>query len=84
MATACLTTAFNPHRLTLITSKPLGIDRRVRQQAINSKGTLRKAIEHAWVQISPETTKNLFISIQTKSGVLLQKGPTKYSLHFAY
>ncbi|GFU44533.1 transposable element Tc1 transposase [Trichonephila clavipes] len=39
------------------------VDRRVWQQAITSKETLRKAVEHAWAQISPETKKNLVMSM---------------------
>ncbi|GFY38995.1 transposable element Tc1 transposase [Trichonephila inaurata madagascariensis] len=56
------------------------VDRRVRQQAISSKETLRKAIEHAWAQISPETTKNLVMSVPNRmQAVIASKGgPTKY------
>ncbi|GFS52842.1 transposable element Tc1 transposase [Trichonephila inaurata madagascariensis] len=56
------------------------VDRRVRQQAISSKETLRKAIEHAWAQISPEMTKNLVMSMPNRmQAVIASKGgPTKY------
>ncbi|GFY54979.1 transposable element Tcb1 transposase [Trichonephila inaurata madagascariensis] len=56
------------------------VDRRVRQQAITSKETLRKAIEHAWAQISPEKTNILVMSMPNRmQAVIASKGdPTKY------
>ncbi|GFY44795.1 transposable element Tcb2 transposase [Trichonephila inaurata madagascariensis] len=56
------------------------VDRRVRQQAITSKETLRKAIEHAWAQISPEKTRILVMSMPNRMQTVIASkgGPTKY------
>ena len=56
------------------------VDRRVREQSVTSKETLKKAIELAWSQITPETTKNLVMSMPNRiQAVVTSKGgPTKY------